>query len=820
MTERRFKRVILETTLKVFRKMDEAHIRQVCAEMFRLWLPLLSKTDTSSVLLWVGEGTEILTYKGDLDEPFEYGRYCGFANWHYPHAYEGPNSRESRKAELLLEAPPLLTYGWLRTIVGTFRDIGEEITGKPVTIGATFDPGPEFAESPWKYELHNEIFPSLTGPERRKKSVFFLNAFAELDADDQVYAGFPQGIPQGTPFGLFFGRQSRHFLTDLGYDYVWFSNGFGFSHFGTSTFGDAFDGTLFKPELTRPFAEKTLSFWKNFRRECPTFPIETRGTNYSAGLDLASDGVPLAEIYQGGFDMAPPVNSPWGALDADFGLELTGFMTRMAEIPGDDYPFRFYTLDPWFQFSPWFDVYDRAPFDIYLPLSASRIDEEGNVQNPSSIAFLTVDHTKGYFPERLPIEITPHILTAADHFPDAPGLLTWIYPFAEYHRMAFAQSRSDEVYFGDAFVRGAINHGFPLNTVVSSTCFTKSHALNPSLYAGTILFTPVPDEGSPLVEPLVDFLGSGGQILFFGPTLRADRRITSLLNLDIDEPLSGEFSLENHLTLDLLESGAYPDRILHRPLSCAGGVEEVVKDRSDPATTVCAVYHQGEKARVAALVRREPSWNKGALGWIRGTDSAATDHPTSSRLVVDDVREWFHGGLLARLMLAEFGIRLELDKATLEDRSPLLFVSRSNNGFFFSGHAPDTTVRSRFKLPYGAPIMTGLETRLQGGCSTYYLGKAFHRECRLFVEQEEPGTISCLERGPRYLEIERRLQVSGLKNATVRFFPQADSGDKLVTMTRFVRQYDPDPEPVSFVLADDRSHLVVQDYTGALTIAW
>lgn len=820
MKERRFKRVILETTLKVFHSADEEHIRQVCAHMFRLWRPLTDQVDTVSVLLWVGEGTEILVYKGDLDEPFEYGRYCGFANWQYPHAYEGPNSRESRKAEVVLKDPPVFTYGLLRTVVSSFREMGAEITGKPVTVGATFDPGPEFAESPWKYALHNEVFPQITGEERRKKAVFFLNAFARLEADSEVYAGFPDGISKGTSFGVFFGRQCHHFLTDLGYDYVWFSNGFGFSHYGTSTFGDAFDGATYRPELTHPFAEKTLSFWRDFRRECPTFPVETRGTNYSAGLDLASDGVPLREIYGGDFDMAPPVNSPWGALDADFGLELTGYMTRMAEIPGADYPFRFYSLDPWFQFSPWFDVYDRAPFDIYLPLAAARIDAAGKVRNPSSISFLSVDHTRGYYPERLPVEITLHILTAADHFPDAPGLLTWIYPFDEYHEMAFAQGRSDEVFFGDAFARASINHGLPLNSVVSTGNFVSSYAAVPELYADTVLFTPVPDAGSPLVEPFLDFVASGGRILFFGPVPCADERIVHLLNLKSIEPLSGEFELMREFELDRIENGSYPDRILHRQLSCAGGIGETLADATDADTTVGAVYLQGEQRRVAALVRRQAAWNGGIVGWVRGTVSAATDHPTSSRLVQDDAGEFFQGSLLVRLLLTEFGIYLGVDKRVSQDRAPLTFVSRSNNGFFFSGHAPDSTVRNRFKLPWGAPVMTGMETRLEEGCTTYFSGKSFHRECRVFVEQQEPSTLSCLERGSRYLEVKRRLQISGLKDATLRFFPEADCMDRKVTITRFIRQYDPAPEPIPFTFDEEGKYLEVRAYTGALEIAW
>ena len=36
-------------------------------------------------------------------------------------------------------------------------------------------------------------------------------------------------IPEGMSLGTFLGGQSQHFLTDLGFDYLWLSNGFGFS---------------------------------------------------------------------------------------------------------------------------------------------------------------------------------------------------------------------------------------------------------------------------------------------------------------------------------------------------------------------------------------------------------------------------------------------------------------------------------------------------------------------------------------------------------------------------------------------------------------
>ena len=356
--------------------------------------------------------------------------------------------------------------------------------------------------------------------------------------------------------------------------------------------------------------------------------------------------------------------------------------------------------------------------------------------------------------------------------------------------------------------------------MVSSTAFVSSHSANPSLYADTTLFTPVPDADSPLVESLVDFITSGGKALFYGPISRADKRVTSLLNLKTAVSLEGELSLENHLRLDCIESGAYPERIIHRPLSCAGGIAEILADPADPSTTPCAAYRQNGENRIAALTRSDPTWNGGRVGWVRGTVSSSTDRPTSSRPIPDDPAELYHGSRLARLILTEFDLLLGVDKAVPEDRAPLLFVSRSNNGFFFSGHAPDTTVRSRFRLPLGAPIVNGLETRLEDGCSTYYLGKSFHRQCRAFVEQDAPGTLSCLERGARSLKVKRCLQISGLKQATLRFFPEADAVDRPITATRFIRQYDPSPEPVPFTFSEDRSHLIIHDYTGDLTLEW
>lgn len=42
------------------------------------------------------------------------------------------------------------------------------------------------------------------------------------------YAAFPDGIPDGTPPGTFLGRQVNALFGALGFDFRWFSNGFGF----------------------------------------------------------------------------------------------------------------------------------------------------------------------------------------------------------------------------------------------------------------------------------------------------------------------------------------------------------------------------------------------------------------------------------------------------------------------------------------------------------------------------------------------------------------------------------------------------------------
>ena len=85
---------------------------------------------------------------------------------------------------------------------------------------------------------------------------------ATLNADPEPYAGFPHGIPQGTSVGTFLGKQYAALAKDVGFDYLWLSNGMGF---GTETWGITgmlFDKKQFYPEKAAQAAELMLGLYK------------------------------------------------------------------------------------------------------------------------------------------------------------------------------------------------------------------------------------------------------------------------------------------------------------------------------------------------------------------------------------------------------------------------------------------------------------------------------------------------------------------------------------------------------------------------------
>src|SRR5690606_14586061 len=101
-----------------------------------------------------------------------------------------------------------------------------------------------------------------------------------------------------------------------------------------------------------------------------------------------------------------------------------------------------------------------------------------------------------------------------------------------YHNWASnQQDRLDEIYYGDWFIRQAINNGFPLNTVISTKSFSSSILQKPDLFSQSILVSIVPDAGSAYERALIEFVQKGGKVIVYGPAEYASQKFKDFLNL-------------------------------------------------------------------------------------------------------------------------------------------------------------------------------------------------------------------------------------------------------------------------------------------------
>ena len=502
-----FENITLELSLKPFKQTDELYIRKNCAQIFEQWRPLLKNRKIISVMLWVGDGSEILDYASNMQDEFEWCRFFGTAN--LPSLDDNAPLETSlhKKRQDYIENPPSMTYAILKSIVSILKDEGKKaFPSAIIRVGDTFDIGPEFAISDFKYNRHTEI---CSGYRLDKHG--FVDATALLHADNRRYAAYPDGIPEGTPFSVFLGMQSNAFLRDMGFDYLWLSNGLGFSANPWIKTGKIFDGERYYPEKLIETKNKVFDFWKCFNETCPDVPLETRGTNNSAGIDYSSDGVPLYDIYKANFNIVAPPNSPWAALTDNYGLEMMGHMTRICMLPNEYFPFRYYLHDPWWINSPWYDRYDGSPCDIYLPMSISRIDENGKIKSANKLNILSIDNSYGDLPDSCANEVIPHLLKAEKNAADDIAPLVWVYPLREYTTSNTAEML-EEMNLGDNYICDAINDGLPLCCVTATDNFVLH---DNSIYDRSIIISPVP-ETQEVFDKLLKLSSSSLGVIVYG----------------------------------------------------------------------------------------------------------------------------------------------------------------------------------------------------------------------------------------------------------------------------------------------------------------
>jgi hypothetical protein len=79
---------------------------------------------------------------------------------------------------------------------------------------------------------------------------------------------------------------------------------------------------------------------------------------------------------------------------------------------------------------------------------------------------------------------------------------------------------------------------------------------------------------------------------------------------------------------------------------------------------------------------------------------------------------------------------------------------------------------------------------LKDGKAIYRLAKSYIKECRVFVVQKE-GIVSCYEIPPVEFQINRKIGISGLKDATIRLYPGIS--DKVKVLNNAVYPYS-DPQ--------------------------
>lgn len=795
MKDNNVRRVVFEVSLKPFKNRN---FNNICEDILDKWSSMINIADSVSILLWVGNGSEIVLWDGNFNKEINWARYIGFCNYDFK-AYPKDIPPENdwylvNKAILYTDKPLKITYKDLKEIIKCFKKICKEKYKKKLTVGIPFDPGPEFVHDQFRYLKHPEILAG--GPNSEYNTCWFVCSFSEIKNVKEKLKGFPKGIKGSIPFGEFLGKQFYHFAKDLNVDYIWFSNGFAFSHYAWYYKGEIFDGEKFRIEKIPDIEEKIISFWKYFRKYWKG-KIEVRGTNYAMGLDISKDAINYKRIYkEGKLDIIPP-NTPWGS--RDMGGEICIYLTRLAEIPGEKIPIRFYINDPWFRVNAWTDYYGRQPYDIYLPMMTGRINEKGKFQKFTDIEFLTIDTEKGEVFKEQGEEVYYHIKRGLEFSSDEAGPILWIYPYDEYHETLKNPTYISHLYFGDSFISRSITNGFPLNTVISSKNFKKLYRKNPDYFKDKILLTHLPVSKWEYIYDVIDFVKDGGNAIFYGSFEPVSEDIRKIFNVRVeDEGLYGDFEIENLLFEDELNV-PLKRKFYHNPVFGGGGLKEILEE--------------GEKVRLIKNGKRRSfvgviNYGKGKIGWIRGSLPFLTEKLSLHPLTLSPIN-YYEPGDFSRYLLSEFGYFIkfkkyvDLGKEEKRDslseikvsvispsisNSPTILIGRNKNGFVIGGLKPSSEVEIFIRFPEGIPVLTEREVVVDNKIGKYILDKTFLFEVRVLVEQDLFSVIKAREVSKDF-GYKRQIHLSGLKNSTLTIYPENLEKCKIKVMDRLIPKF-------------------------------
>ena len=764
--------LVLEVSGKAFMNDTEEEMRRVAETMIRQWSYLAQRAEKISFLLWLADGSEIFEYNRDLDKTFEWCYLHGIANPAPDPSVLPPveaaflsgdkknlNTQAKNERKYRPDAEPR-TYRWLKRLNEILRETAYDMTGLPAEIGATLDNGPEFAVSDFKYGRHKEI---ATAHSIYPNS--FVPCTAVLHGDHDSYAAFPDGIPEGTTLGRFLGAQFLEFAKDLGFDYLWLSNGMGFGLETWGLTGGLFDGKEFHPEKAPELRQQLVDFWEEIVSANPGIRFQTRGSNYSAGIEMATDAAPLPWIYDKDL-ITVPVNSPSSAIYYNLGLSITAWMSHIAELPANGHiPFRYYIHDPWFKNTPWIDRYAGQGWDLYPILAIGRVNSSGKVEAADSCAFLSCDDSWGRMPDEVPLEVQPLIAEAFRHLPDKPGPLLWVYPFREYGDLQDIRKTFNE----ECFAVDLVQSGTPLNTVISTGNFRKIAAENTAWFRQTIPVIPASVLNSPEnLQALRTIVESGGTAAVYGSVNNLCAEARAFLGVESGEPLSGILTAFTPCGDISLDGKEYNRSINLLPHLCDGGLSEIPGD--------CRVLAWGGTAQERRVLASVAKRGAGQVGFVRSLSPWQEEDPQAQNKTLHQRREMrargdlrYPADRLMRMVLAEFGWAITMHTADTSCWVPRLTIARHDNAFYISGYAPDTTTQLQFSTPWGSPIPAEKDVQFRDGRGLYHMPRAPHWECRAFVKQKN-GTV-LYRTGIRFQYwTQEQFDLVGLKDAEVRYF--------------------------------------------------
>jgi hypothetical protein len=403
------------------------------------------------------------------------------------------------------------------------------------------------------------------------------------------------------------------------------------------------------------------------------------------------------------------------------------------------------------------------------------MNQDGKVALPTHLNFLTIDNSLGEMPDICPQEIIPHIQEAMRTAPDETSPFIWVYPFEEYCDME--AERASKPFFEDMYIRGAINHGLSLSSVIATDYFEKLLKEGKLDTKGHIYVTPVPTKSSRMSLVLYEFIENGGRLLLYGSVSEADEKLLELLNLRCISAVSGSCELISALSdEDACEEEKSKQVMVDEVLS-DGGIDTILCQEEDPFTRPLAVLCSEGKERVVGLYRAKEEWQGGEVIWLRGNNSGSFLAKNANMTSYQE-KDIYPIERLARLAVGLFGFDTIYSKKKQNSKEPVVMLSRHENAFYYSGYSPDTTVVMKLRTPLGAPLLLGGETYLEQGRSIYQPSRAWHKECRVFVSQEASEVISCRDIAPASYFMYRRIEVTGLVNAKVYVAPRTGYENK------------------------------------------